>query len=265
MNKVLRYFLFLVCILQSAMAIALFLQWRFVVNVWPFEGTTPLTFIFLSSIFAAAAASTLWALASKAYGTLAGIALDYITILMPLAVLSFKLAGNGDAGQFVFVGIVSVIGVLFGIGMLLWSLRIPIDTAISMPVLARYAFVFFIVALVIVSVQLILKVPNVIPWKITPVLSVVIGWMFVGAMTYFIYGLIRPSWSNTAGQLAGFLAYDAVLIVPFLKRLPSTPPEHRLGLIIYTAVIVLSGLLAIYYLFMNKPTRLWTQIHQEAA
>jgi hypothetical protein len=88
-------------------------------------------------------------------------------------------------------------------------------------------------------------------------MSVVVGWMFLGAAFYFFYALLRPSWVNSAGQLAGFLAYDVVLIVPFLTRLPTTPPQNRLGLTVYTAVVLYSGLLAIYYLFINKPTRLW--------
>ena len=121
----------------------------------------------------------------------------------------------------------------------------------------RVSFIIFILALLIVSVSLILKVPNIIPWAITPQLSVVIGWMFFGAMTYFIYTLMRPNWLNAAGQLAGFLAYDLVLIVPFLTRLPTVTTERRLGLIIYTVVVIYSGLLAIYYLFINKPTRVW--------
>jgi len=81
--------------------------------------------------------------------------------------------------------------------------------------------------------------------------------MFLGAMTYFIYALVRPSWVNAAGQLAAFLAYDVVLIVPFLTRLPTVAPEHRISLIVYTLVVSYSGLLAIYYLFLHKPTRLW--------
>ena len=79
--KAMRYFLFLICAVQLFFAAAFFLQLPFVVNLWPFPGTTPLTFIFISSIFAAAAASTLWAVASRTYGALAGIGLDYITIL----------------------------------------------------------------------------------------------------------------------------------------------------------------------------------------
>ena len=126
-----------------------------------------------------------------------------------------------------------------------------------MPRLVRWSFVVFIIALLIVSIQLIFQVPNVIPWAITPELSVVIGWMFLGAAAYFVYALLRPSWNNSAGQLAGFLAYDVVLIVPFLQRLPTVAPQSQAGLIVYTAVVVYSGLLAFYYLFISKATRVW--------
>ena len=119
-------------------------------------------------------------------------------------------------------------------------------------------FIIFIVALLIVGGRLVLKVPNSIPWKITPELSVVMGWMFLGAAMYFVYGLLRPSWLNSTGQMIGFLAYDIVLIVPFLSRLPTTAPENQVGLIIYTLVVIYSGLLAFYYLFLHKPTRLWS-------
>lgn len=61
---------------------------------------------------------------------------------------------------------------------------------------------------------------------------------------------------NASGQLAGFLAYDIVLLPPFLTRLPSVAPEYRVSLIIYTAVLVYSALIAGYYLFLHPETRL---------
>jgi hypothetical protein len=257
MKNVVRYFLFLVSIIQIFLAIAFFLQMPIAVNLWPYPGTTPLTFMFISSIFAAAAASTLWAIASGNYGALAGIGLDYLTILAPVSILSFQLgASNAETGLTAY-GFACVLGALFGLGLLLWSIRIPIEKTLPMPGFVRWSFVVFIIALLIVSIQLILKVPNIIPWKITPELSVVIGWMFAGAAAYFAYALLRPSWFNSAGQLAGFLAYDVVLIVPFLRRLPTIASEQRLGQTVYTAVVIYSGLLAAYYLFINKTTRLW--------
>ncbi len=265
MTKVVRYSLFLIGVVQLFFALGFFRQLPFAVNLWPFEGTTPLTFIFISSIFAAAAAPTLWAAATENYGALAGIGLDYLMILAPVSILSFKLGASGGNSQMTAYGLVCVFGALFGLGLFLWSARIPLDQTLPMPRLVWWSFIIFIIALLIVSTRLILKVPNAIPWKITPELSLVIGWMFLGAAVYFAYGLLRPSWLNAAGQLIGFLAYDVVLIMPFLTRLPTTPPEFRLGLYIYTTVVTLSGLLAIYYLFLHKPTREWTWMRAKRA
>jgi len=81
----------------------------------------------------------------------------------------------------------------------------------------------FIVALLIVSGLLIARVPDILPWALTPELSTLIGCMFLGAAAYFAYGVAAPRWENAGGQLAGFLAYGVVLILPFLVR----PADHR--------------------------------------
>ena len=133
MIKPARYTLLLICAVQFFLAIAFFLQLPFAVNLWPFPGTTPLTFIFVSSIFAAAAASTLWAVASKNYGALAGIGLDYLTILLPVSILSFQLGANSETPELTIYGIACLVGVLFGLGLLLWSIRIPIDNTVPLP------------------------------------------------------------------------------------------------------------------------------------
>jgi hypothetical protein len=250
-----RYVLTLVCAVEVVLAVAFFLQLPFAVSLWPFPGTTPLTFILLSSFAAAAAASTIWVLASENYGALAGIGLDYVAILAPVSILALQVGASTSQPQFTRFGIVCVLTALFGAWLLWWSSSIPIDRTRPMPGFVRFAFVVFIVVLVIVSALLILKVPNVIPWTITPELSILVGWMFFGAAAYFAYGLLRPSWANAAGQLAGFLAYDAVLIMPLLTRLPTAALEHRIGLIVYIAVVVFSAMVAVYYLFIHKPTR----------
>lgn len=257
MAKAGRYALLVVGTVQAFLAVVLFAQLPFATGLWPFAGTTPLTFIFVSSILAAAAASTLWVALSRNYGALAGIGFDYVTILTPVSIVSFQLAAGGGSGKLASFGIMCAVAAIFGLGLIVWGVRTPVDAAVPMPALVRWSFVGFVLALLIVSVRLLLKVPNVIPWTITPDLSVVIGWMFLGAAAYFTYAIVRPSWLNSAGQLAGFLAYDIVLIVPFLTRLPSVAPEHLVGLVVYTAVVIYSGLLAIYYLFVRSSTRVW--------
>ena len=255
--KVLRYFLFFASAAQFFLAFAFFQRWPLASTLWPFEGSTPLTFIFVSSFFAAAAAAILWVAATQHYGALAGIGLDYLTILTSLAVITLRLGASGGGTRMTAYGIVCAFGALVSVGVFLWSVRVPIDRTIPMPGVVRGSFAFFIVALLFASIRLMLKMPNTIPWAITPDLSLVMGWMFASSVTYFAYGLLRPSWNNAAGQLAAFLAYDLVLIAPFLARLPTTGADQRLSMIVYIAVLIVSGLLAIYYLFLHKPTRVW--------
>lgn len=256
MSRFARYLLLLVCVVQLFFAVAFYFQWPLAVNLWPFEGTTPLTYIFIASIFAAAATSTLWPLYTRNDGALAGVGLDYMVILLPMAGYILWLGlGGGDSGKTIY-GIICAFGALFGLWLFLWSRRLPMrDAAIPMPPLVRWSFVVFVLALLYTSGRLFLGIPT-IPWPLTPELSVIVGCIFLGAAAYFIYGLLKPSWANAGGQLSGFLAYDLVLIVPFLTRLPTVAPEFRTGLIVYTIVVVYSGLLAIYYLFINKKTRL---------
>jgi hypothetical protein len=252
-----RYLLFLICAVQLFFAAAFAFQWPLAVAVWPFEGTTPLTYILIASIFAAAAASTLWPLFTRNDGALAGVGLDYLVILAPMAayILWLGLAG-GDSGKTIY-GVLCAAGALFGLWLFWWSRRLPMpDEAIPMPPLVRWSFVVFVVALLFTCTRLFLGIPT-IPWPLTLELSVIVGCIFLGAAAYFIYGLLRPSWANAGGQLSGFLMYDLVLIIPFLRALPNVAPAFRTGLIVYIIVVAYSGLLAIYFLFINKSTRLF--------
>ena len=85
--------------------------------------------------------------------------------------------------------------------------------------------------------------------------SVVFGCIFIGDAFYFLYGLSRPYWSNACGQLLSFLAYDLVLIIPFVLLLNTVKAGHMINLIFYIAVLIYSGGLAFYYLFINSQTR----------
>ena len=82
------------------------------------------------------------------------------------------------------------------------------------------------------------------------------GLIFLGAATYFVYGALDPHWGNAVGQLAGFLAYDLVLLAPFLEHFGTAQGGSLISLIIYVAFLVYSGTLASYYLFASNATRL---------
>ncbi|MDX2076692.1 MAG: hypothetical protein SFZ02_09700 [bacterium] len=255
MNRYFRIFLFAICVFQAVATIALLLQIPFFTEAFPLPDTTPISFIFLSSILFAAFASTIWCLLTREDGALAGIGLDYIAIFVPVVIFSFQLASQNNK----MIPFALACLVFTGLGVLIFiqTAKIPIRDTRPMPTVVKFSFAFFVIALMIVGGLLIFKTPNILPWRITPEFGVISGWFFLGAAGYFAYALVHPSWHNTAGQLIGFLAYDVILIIPFLQRLPTISDELRLSLLIYLGVVIYSGLLAIYYLFINSKTRIW--------
>jgi hypothetical protein len=241
---------------QTVLALGFAFEVDPAVELWPFGGGQ-LTYVFLGSIFAAAAASTAWSLVRDAPRAVAGIALDYLVILAPLAVYSLvrALAGAEDAGRVAGFGVACAIGAGFGASLLRKALSQEWRDPRPTPSLVRWSFGAFVVALLLVSTLLLAR-RNVLPWPVTDDQSTAIGLMFLGAAAYFVYGLVEPRWENAGGQLAGFLAYDLVLIGPFLDRLPDIPGEFRTELVVYTVVVVYSGLLAAWYLLAAPGTRL---------
>jgi hypothetical protein len=142
---------------------------------------------------------------------------------------------------------------------LLWTTRASDfrDTRPT-PGFVRVSFAVFVIGLVLAGGGLVLRTGNIFPWPLSAEQSALYGWMFLGSACYFLYGVINPRWANAKGQLIAFLAYDVVLIVPFLKHFATVRPDLKINLILYTIVLTYSGLLAVYYLFMNRTTRLFT-------
>ena len=177
-------------------------------------------------------------------------------ILAPLGVFSLALAVDGTEpqGRLAAFGVACVAGTAAGIALLRVGRRETWRDPRPTPRPVLVSFAVFVVVLLIVSTLLLIR-RSPMPWPVTGEQSTVIGLMFLGAAAYFVYGLVQPRWENAGGQLAGFLAYDAVLIWPFLERLPDVAPEFRLELWVYTSVVVYSAIVAIVYLAFHRTTR----------
>ena len=228
-------------------------QLPFAVTTWPWEDGR-YSFLFVGSILAAISAAALWVGWTGEFGALPAGALNIFVIAITTSIYFFKLVSQGRSDLTLY-GLLSALSAVVSLIAIFWSLRIPLKDSRPMPKLVRTSFWIFIASLFLTGGALILQVP-IFPWALNPDTSVIFGCIFLGDAFYFLYGMFSPQWHNALGQLLSFLAYDLVLVIPFIGLLNTVKPERYVNLVVYLAVLLYSAGLAIYYLFINTQTRL---------
>ncbi len=223
-------------------------------GLWPWPAK-PLSYIFIASILAAIAVPVLWiALSGEAAAMRAG-ALDLTVMYGGMFVYVLTLTGNSHEPRLWPYALAFGLAAAGSAGAFLLARPIRWADQRPMPQPVRVSFGAFAIILIGAGIALLLHA-SIFPWQLGAETSVMFGLIFLGAATYFIYGVLDPHWGNAIGQLAGFLAYDLVLLAPFLARFNTARGGSLVSLIIYIAFLVYSGALASYYLFASDQTRI---------
>ncbi len=233
-------------------AIGFIFRLPFAIAIWPWEDGR-YSYLFIGSILAAVSAAALWVGWTGEFGALPAGSANVFVIALTTCIYFFKLASQGRTDMLLFA-VLAALSAVASFAAFFWSLNIPLKETRLMPRLVKVSFWIFIASLFLSGRALILGAP-IFPWALNPDTSVVFGCIFLGDAFYFLYGMFRPNWHNALGQLLSFLAYDLVLIVPFIGLLNTVEPARYINLIVYTAVLIYSGGLAVYYLFVNPQTR----------
>jgi hypothetical protein len=223
-------------------------------GLWPWPAK-PLSYIFIASILAAIAVPILWIAVSGEAAAIRAGAVDLTVMYGGMFVYMLTLIANEHEHRLWPYALVFGLAVAGSAGAFLVARPIPWADQRSMPRPVRLSFGAFAVILVGAGVALVLHA-NIFPWQLGEETSVMFGLVFLGAATYFAYGALDPHWGNAVGQLAGFLAYDLVLLAPFLEKFGTAQGGSLVSLIIYVAFLVYSGAIASYYLFTSSATRI---------
>jgi predicted membrane channel-forming protein YqfA (hemolysin III family) len=255
MHAALRALFALGCVAASVLAWGYFRQEAWALSTWPWTDGR-LSNIFVASILAAVALPLAWVawrgrLGSAAGGfahlgvILAGTASVLATATVPEARVPLGGLAAGLAAA-----------ALGCAGLAWWSHRQPNRDTRPLPVSMRVWFVLYILILIPAGMALVRGVPGIMPWSLKPATSGIYGWVFLAAICSFLYPLLRPRMEYAMVGLLGFLAYDLVLIPPFVQLFATVKPEFQTTLIVYTSALVLSGLVSVWYLFFDRRTRL---------
>ena len=254
MSRRFRFWLAVVAGVVLVFALGFMLQASWATMFWPVPAGR-LSHIFVSSILAAIGIPALWIALSNERRALAAGAIDLGITNAGIAVAGLWFFWTtGNVGM-LLLGLTTAVLFLLCIWLSFYGHGAPFLDRRPMPLIVRIAFAVFALLLGLTSTALLFVRPNTFPWPLSAENSVIYAFIFYGAMAYFLYGLVYPVWGNARGQLLGFLAYDAILIPPFISHFATVQPAMRASLIVYTSVLVLSSLLAAYFLFMDSKTR----------
>jgi len=220
-------------------------------NLWPWPDG-PLSYLFIASIVLAEGFTMLWITTTMNLNAARGGALGFAAMNFGIAGYTFLLySQHHELLLLNWVMTCSALGIgsslLFMLGGKYPRLNNP-----PSPVFVRQSFFIFAVALFIATAMLLARAPVVFPWALKPESSTMFGFLFLASAIYFFDGWLRPSLTNSYGQLIGFLAYDIVLIPPYLQHWQKATGGFRVSLVIYLIVLVWSAALAIWFLWKYR-------------
>jgi len=241
-------------ILQLIFAAGFFFQQSWATSLWPVPDTR-LSSAFIAAILGGGAAPLIWIGLSSRLEGLAGYGLSFGIMYagMALAAFGFYLQSRQTALAW-FALILGMAALLCAILYFRTRSMVPADQ--PTPRIVRLVFVLEILVLAGAGVFLLWKVPNTLPWNLSPESSVLYGWVFLGLAFYYLYAILNPQWIHALGPLLGFSVYALILFSPLFARFGNLQPEHIRGQVAASAIIIFSAVLGVYYLFMNPATRL---------
>jgi hypothetical protein len=248
--------------------------------LWPWPDAR-MSYVFLASIAAAIAAPAIWIAVTGELAAFAPVWLNTSVVHGGFAAYLSSRAIRHDEPRLLAAATVSATLAVGGVALFRRSQRIPIRDPRPMPRVVRGAFVGFSLLLLAVGIPLVLQVPDIFPWTIAPETSTLFGWIFLGPSLFFAYGVFRPLWAFAAGPLWSFLAYDVVLAIPYVRMFgersdgagglysdfgygmagaaASGSDVNETSLAVYLSILGVSAALALYYLFVDEGTRVFSE------
>jgi hypothetical protein len=226
-----------------------------------------MSFMFLGSITASVA--TVWASVaiSGELAALAGVGLNIVAAGVPVVVFLVWQAAtvtNGDLGPALLFATASSI---FGFWLWRTTRAIPGRDPRPLPRIVRLSYLAIVVTLIVAGITLVAQ-RQVFPWRLQPESATIFGCIFLGAAAFFANALRSGRWAVAAPALWGFLVYDLVLFVPYVRLLlaDGAAADDMYGdgqhvnltsLTIYLSVLAASTLLALHAALVEPSTRLW--------
>jgi hypothetical protein len=250
-------------IVLISLAVAFWLRLPVIELIWPApvaNGT------FLAAIAASIAAPVLLIIATGDFSgvragavTLGAIYVGFVGASLP------PLLQNNQA--FVPFAVVSAIAVVGNVAMFRWACQFADHDQRTPPALVLWLCAIAVILLVIPGVAALLGV-DFLPSP-QPIETLrLYGAIYAGAGAFFLWVLVRPTWSNARLALLAFLVYDVLrlaVLPQVLPRMLADPAAVRMAAWIYWVAVGASAGTAAAFLLIAPRWRLWRPVDGEPA
>lgn len=254
LERSLRLGLLAAALLSILLALGYALQLPWAVQTWPWPEKR-MSHIFIASVFGAMGAAMAWVALSGRLAAAAGGFLHVATMCAGLAMLLWPLALRDASAVPMGYAVACTALALACLAAFGFVRRLPVLDQRPLPLSLRVWSLLYIAILLPAGSALVAQLPGVMPWPLRPEMSMVCGWVFLSAAWSFAYPLLRPQVEQLRVGLIGFLAYDAVLIGPFIGHLETVRPELLRSLQLYLLALAVTAGVSLYYLFVCRATR----------
>jgi hypothetical protein len=262
----------------TVLSIGFFFRADWAINAWPWP-EAKMSYVFLAAIGAATVGALVWVAISGDVAALAPGAIN-TTVSMVLGAVYFGQRGiRQDDGEMLLWAVSCLVYGILVFRIFLWSRSRVVLSTMPTPTYLRWSFLVAASVLTTVGFLAYVQLPHIYPWDVQPGTSSLFGALFLGAASVFVYGLARPVWAFTAGNLWAFLAYDIILLIPYIGMIGDDADSTTGGgyydyygggttttstgdgvnmpsLVIYLTVITLSLMVICYTLFVRPQTRI---------
>jgi hypothetical protein len=230
---------------------------------WPWS-ESPFDFLLVSAFLVAAGAVLVWLGTTGEWGAAKAATANVGAMNAGAAIfLGARFAATRDA-RLLVRAIAFAVFAAANLAVFLWSRRHPIRDVRPAPRPVRVASAVYAAVLAVAATELLRRSETIFPWALEATTETMFGWLFLGSAIYFAAGVGATRWHEVRGQLLAFLAYDLVLVVPYLAMFDGVYRDHLASLVVYVSVIIGSALFSAYYLFVHRATRGWAVVTGEA-
>jgi len=238
---------------QALLAVGFILRMGWAVDLWPWP-VGPLSYIFIGAVLAGLATGSLWVAATQrwraALPSLVGLCGMFAAMGVYLLGAPLTDAATGAVPHFA-----AFFATAFGAAVLITLAMDEPGPIRPLAPLVRASCVVFALALLGAGIALVSGAGQVLPWPVSGPTATMFGLTFIGLSSVHALTAWWADRDMAVVAMAGFLVYDAVLLPAFYLTFQVVPEGHLPSLSVYVAVLVYSALLALWFLFLERPAR----------